>query len=50
MKDSEYVIQQVKAWSLKGDNDLMAAEILVKANDFPADSVCFHCSRLLKNI
>ena len=38
-------IQLVYEWFKKGDNDLKAAETIIKSEDPPTDTVCFHCQQ-----
>jgi HEPN domain-containing protein len=35
-----------KEWFKKGDNDLLDVENNIKADNFPADTVCYHCQQV----
>ena len=37
-----------RAWFVKGDHDLQAAEIILKENDPPTDMICFHCQQAVE--
>ncbi len=45
MNEAEYIRQQVQAWFAKGDNDLKTAEIVIREENPPTDTICFHCQQ-----
>lgn len=45
MKNNNFAAEKAKEWFRKGDNDLKAAEIIIKEAHPPTDTVCFHCQQ-----
>ena len=45
MNETKAYIDKAKEWLAKAKNDLKAAEILIKDNEPPTDTVCYHCQQ-----
>lgn len=44
------VDDEVKAWLLKGKNDLISAQILLKGEPPVFDTACFHCQQAVEKV
>jgi len=47
-KKQNNVIELVKKWVKKADNDIITAENLLKCKTIITDSVCFHCQQAVE--
>ena len=45
MNADDYLIQKAEEWFKKGDSDLRSAGILMKDEQPPTDTICFHCQQ-----
>lgn len=48
MNDNGYLKEKASEWFRKGDNDIRTAEIVVKEDDPPTDTICFHCQQAVE--
>jgi HEPN domain-containing protein len=45
MPDNEKAVAVAQEWMAKADNDLRSAEYLLKMEDCPTDTICFHAQQ-----
>jgi HEPN domain-containing protein len=45
MDKNNFIEEKAKEWFSKADNDLRSAEIIIKDNNPPTDTICFHCQQ-----
>ncbi len=50
MPDNENAMAVAQEWMAKADNDLRSAEYLLKMEDCPTDTTCFHAQREVRKI
>ncbi len=48
MPDNENVMAVAQEWMAKADNDLRSAQYLLKMEDCPTDTTCFHAQRCVE--
>lgn len=48
MNEDNYLKEKAKEWFWKGDNDLRTAEIVIKDEHPPTDTICFHCQQAVE--
>jgi len=48
MPDNESAMAVAQEWMAKADNDLRSAEYLLKMEDCPTDTVCFHAQQCVE--
>lgn len=48
MNESNFHHQKAGEWFKKGDSDLRSAEILIKEENPPTDTACFHCQQAVE--
>ncbi|MFH1245684.1 MAG: HEPN domain-containing protein [Candidatus Omnitrophota bacterium] len=48
MNENNYAKEKAKEWIGKGDNDIRTAEIVIKDNQPPTDTICFHCQQAVE--
>lgn len=45
MKDNNFAEKKAEEWFRKADNDIKAAQIIIKEEQPPTDTICFHCQQ-----
>lgn len=48
MKNNSFAEEKAKEWFRKADNDIRAAEIIIKEVQPPTDTVCFHAQQAVE--
>lgn len=48
MNESDFRCRRAKDWFQKGDSDLRTAEILIREEQPPTDTTCFHCQQAVE--
>ena len=50
MPGDENALAVAHEWMAKADNDLRSAEYLLKMEDCPTDTICFHAQQVRKTL
>lgn len=48
MDKNNFIREKTIEWFNKADNDLRSAEIIIKDNNPPTDTICFHCQQAVE--